>query len=601
MSSKASDVIVEGTGLLPLSRGYTGLILLLGVVIAGLYAAHPLFEPRLPHGTDTLTQLYTLVPLNHQFREGILFSRWAPYRASGFGTPLFNYGAPLAYYGAQMFNILVGDAVMATRMAFGFGLVGAGVGMYLWVREAFGPKAGLISTAAYVCGSYMLFTTYFRGGLNEQYGLLFMPWSMWALRRLATTGHARYLSLTGLAYAGVILSHNLTTLLFSPVLLAYAVLLTIVPLQPPGSHPSSSGALGRSRVAAGPLLGVGLGLGLSCFFWLPMVVERNAVLTELLYSGVEFDYHHNFIQIGDLFSPIAVAASRPTLSLTVVCLALLGMVWAWCSTAEIRWEVALVGLVAAGYTFMVLPFSVGVWEVLRPVLQYLQFPHRFLGVASLCLSFLVGGGFCALELGLASIRPVRDSQALACRGRAIVLAVVIGLLLVPTRVLGDVRYYPPLPEMDIGFVMSKEREAGNIDTTYVISFIPRAAQEMPPFELLARDGPERLDAEGLPSGTDILSQDYAPLRYELVFSSAQPFTATFNTFYFPGWMAEVDGKPVELVPEVPYGRISVPVPEGQHRLEVWFGTTPPRVLANGVSLLSLLALGILGYARPLKS
>ena len=145
---------------------------------------------------------------------------------------------------------------------------------------------------------------------------------------------------------------------------------------------------------------------------------------------------------------------------------------------------------------------------------------------------------------------------------------VVALLLPPIRVLRDVRHYPPLPEIDANFVMRKDHQTGNIYTTYVVSFIPRDVQELPLFALLARDGPERLDADALPPEVTVIAGDYAPLRYTLTVTAPQPFTATFNTFYFPGWKAHVDGQPVPLAPDAPYGRITVPVPAGLHLLEV---------------------------------
>ncbi len=589
----------------------------LGVLLAaamGLFACYPLWEPRLPHGTDTLVRLYTIVQLDHLFEQGIFFSRWLPYKASGFGTPFFNYYAPLSYYAAQMFRVGLGvDVVTAMRLAFGCGLVGAAVGMYLWVRDAFDKRAGLIAAAAYVWGPYMLFNVYFRGGLNVQYALLLMPWSLWALRRLAATRRARYLILAALAYAGVILAHNLTTLLFSPVLGGYALALVALSNRPATlaeqvpAHPSA----GPVRRATDALVtawrrqtwfrlgaAIGLGLGLSAFFWLPMMSERQALREELLYSGPEFDYHHNFVPPDALFLPPAATDARPALPVGTVVLAGLGLLWLAKPGARPanqtsrqayagRWEVGFVALVALGYTLMTQSYSVGLWDLLRPLLQFLQFPRRFLGIVSLCLAFLAGAGVFILRYGLYHNRLARKQRGLGHLGTFLLLAAALLLLSRSTNALAQVRYYPELPELDINFVMRKDREAGNIFSTCTINFIPATMQEPPPFAWLARDGPERLDTDSLPPKVVALNGDYAPLRYALAFSATQPFTATFNTFYFPGWQARLDGRTVPIAPTVPHGRIGVAIPAGQHNLVVWFGPTPLRVFANGISLLAL--------------
>ncbi len=621
----------------------------LGVLLAaamGLFACYPLWEPRLPHGTDTLVHLYTSVQLDHLFQQGIFFSRWFPYKASGFGTPFFNYYVPLSYYAAQMFRLgLSVKVVTAMRLALGFSLVGAAAGMYLWVSDAFDKVAGLIAAAAYVWGPYMLYNTYFRGGLNEQYALLLMPWSLWALRRLAVTGQVRYMILAGLAYAGLILSHALTTLLFSPVLGGYALILAlsslssagktqphkVAPLPPQRGElvdptPLFGGTGGtlrrntslKTHILAGPVrritdmlvtvwrgqtwfrlgVAIGLGLGLSAFFWLPLIGERQAIHEELLYNSPEFDYHHNFVPPEALFLPLAATEARLALSVGTVALAGLGLLWlVWPGASPAnqashktyagRWEVGFVALVVGGYALMSLSYSLWLWDLLRSLLQFLQFPRRFLSVASLGLAFLAGAGISVLRYGLAHSRPAREQRLLGYIGTFLLPAAAMFLLWRPTNVLSQVRYYPQLPELDINFVMRKDREAGNIFNTYMINFIPATMQEPPPFAWLARDGPERLDPDTLPPEVKVLNSDYAPLRYSLAFSATQSFTATFNTFHFPGWQARLDERPVPILPTVPHGRISVAMPAGQHNLVVWFGSTPLRIFANGISLLAL--------------
>ena len=133
--------------------------LLVVAAMLGLLAARPLFVPRLPHGTDTLTHFYTLIQLNHLLQHGIFYSRWLPYRASGFGVPLFQYYVPLAYYVAQGFSLLGLEALLALRLAWGLALVGGALGVYLWLRDTLDEGSALVAVATYVCGPYVLFTS----------------------------------------------------------------------------------------------------------------------------------------------------------------------------------------------------------------------------------------------------------------------------------------------------------------------------------------------------------------------------------------------------------------------------------------------------------
>ncbi len=572
---------------MPLQNQKTRLLLLgiLITVIIGLFTCYPLLKPRLPHGTDTLVHLYGLISLDTLVQQGVLYSRWMPYKVSGFGSPFFNYYAPLPFYAAQAFCVLGADAVTALRLAFGLALAGAAVGMYRWARAAFGVPAGLVAATAYVCAPYLLYNVYFRGGIGEHYALMLMPWTLSALHRLRHTGRPQYLFLGAFGYVGVILAHNLTASIFTPVLIGYALILSLynAPLQYP-SHQNPIGQLvsiWRRHYWFRLTTAIGLGLALSTFFWLPMLAERNEIHQTMLYTGDEFDYRTHFM------SPDALLTdTEPGLALyaVTVALAAFGLLLTLWRDPTQRRETGYIGLVAAACTLMTLPHAVAVWDAL-PLLRYFQFPHRFLGVATLCLAFLAGGVAHALH-------PTHSNQKAFTLVSNIALVIVLFLLLRPAHALSQVRYYPELSDMDVSFVMRKDREAGNMFSTYTINFIPTTVQEPPSFALLARDGPERLDTDTLPPQVTVLAAEYTPLRYTLTFSAAQPFTATFNTFYFPGWKARLNGHPTSIVPSVPHGRISVTLPSGQHDLAVWFGTTPLRTCANGVSLLAWASVAI---------
>jgi uncharacterized membrane protein YfhO len=83
-------------------------------------------------------------------------------------------------------------------------------------------------------------------------------------------------------------------------------------------------------------------------------------------------------------------------------------------------------------------------------------------------------------------------------------------------------------------------------------------------------------------------------RYELKIDSPEAFATRFNTHYFPGWQARLDDRPVPVTVTDPYGQLTVVIPAGQHRLEVWFGAT---LLRTTATLLSVFSLGLLVFWR----
>jgi len=601
---------------------YSELIALLAVVAIGLLAATPLFEARLPHGADTLTHLYKLVQLDHLVRQGIFYTRWFPYKASGFGAPLFQYYAPLAYYVAEGFRLLGWEAQAALNLAFGLTLVGAGLGMYVWVRDVLDEGSALVASAAYVCGPYMLFTAYFRGGFTEQFVLMLMPFVLWAFRRLAATSQMRYLAAGAVSYAAVILSHNLTTLVFSAALLAYTLIMAT-----DGSQPLPAFKTGLKRLLA--LWAVmGLGLGLSAFFWLPAILERDAIQTNLVYATPALDYHHHFIPLKALFSTPLAITTRPALSLIAVGLAVIGLfgtAWnslvikkrgetskavATCSNGKLSpegtcgLEIWLAALITTAGVVIASPISVLIWEALPPF-RLFQFPHRFLSVASVFVAFLAGVGAHSTRQWLRTTgrrEPLATGTPTHVRlSSTIMLIIVMGLLLSQMRALSQVRYFQPLPEVDVNFIMQKEREVAPIIAGYTGIYVPAAVKAWPSSNELAQDGPERLDVDSLPIGATLLATKYSPLRYVVTLSAPEPFSARFRTFYFPGWKAEIDGQPVPITVTDPHGQISVDAPAGRHHLVVWFGSTPIRTIANVLSVCSaiVLCLVVAGLAQRL--
>jgi hypothetical protein len=114
----------------------------------------------------------------------------------------------------------------------------------------------------------------------------------------------------------------------------------------------------------------------------------------------------------------------------------------------------------------------------------------------------------------------------------------------------------------------------------------------------ARGAVDRLDTEALPQSVTVVQSQSERLAARADFRSPEAFTATFRWFHFPGWQAEVDGQPAGIVPSDPHGFITVPVSAGEHRVRVFFGTTPIRQFAVVISMAGAIGLAAsLGIAR----
>ena len=558
---------------------------LVAVLLLVLVAIHPLLQPNLPWSDDGQLHLWRIVELDHCLRNGYLYPRWMPDMAYGYGFPLLNYYAPLSVYLAEGFHLLGLDFTAALLAALSTSLALGALGTYLWVRDAFGEMGGLIAAVAYAYAPYTLYDAIWRGNLAESLALGVLPWTFWRLRRLIQQGSRRSVGLTALAFAILVLSHNITALIVSPLLAGYALLIWLT--------------TGHSRKTLCLLAGaLALGLALAAFFWMPALFERALVQTEKMVTTSHFDYRHNFLRLGELLSPPVpadVALMNPlvprSLGWPALALAVLGVA-GWKKTAplgnqkpeSLRWEIPamLVGLLLC--IFLTLPISRFLWQGV-PLLPYVGFPWRFLGPAGVMVAWLAGAS------GRWGRRWRPGTQALGIGLVTLALAIFSLTWLYP-------RYLAPVENLTPAGLITFEQDTGALGTTSVGEYLPVGVQELPDttaLEAQYRIGGaiQRLSVESLPTEAATVSQQWQLIGGDVRADSPHDWTAILHLFYFPGWRVWLNGQEVETMPSSPYGLLRFPVPAGETHIRVRFDPTPWRLAATLASVAGLIALAVL--------
>ncbi len=557
------------------------------ILVAALPAVQPLLGGTLPWSADGLLHFHRLAQLHRSLQHGILFPRWAPDMGFGFGFPLFNYYAPLSYYLAEPLHLVGLSTQNALLAAFVLATFAACIGAYLCGRDLFGPQAGFVAAIAFVYAPYNMYNVVHRGALAEAWGLAWLPFAFWSLRRLALHGRRADLILSSLFYAALILTHNVLALISTPLLILYAAVLW-------GLH-------GRGRQRALLLGGaLALGLGLTAFFWAPAFLEKEYVQIHQLYAPADLDYHNNFTNLGQLLAapqpvdpalinpPIPLSFGWPQLALALIALYNLHRF----PGREAHFHIALLSLGLLTLTAMMLPCSIGVWDSL-PLLRFVQFPWRFLGPAGLFLAILAGAGAASLP-GPGRIRPPSSQGGAG----GVWLPIILALVTIFACTWLFPHFYPPQPEPTPLSLNAFEQDTGALGTTSAGDYLPIWVHRLPPAESLIpayeEAGPDpvipRLDPACLPAGAQIVEARYDLTKARLLLDVPSPFTATFNWYFFPGWLGWLDGQPLELRPTGEHGLIGADVPPGRHRLTIRFGDTPLRRWATLASALSLAAL-----------
>jgi len=572
--------------------------------------------------------LCRFVELDHCLRQGAVWPRWTPDLVYGYGYPLFNFFPPLSFYPAELFHLLGLSFARAWNTAFVLYILLAGMTMYLLVKDIFGEKAAWVAAVAYMYAPYQLYNALYRGNLGESMALPLLSLILWAFRRLLVRGKIGYLVLGALSYTALILTHNVISLIFTPFLLLYLIALGLLKIRSP--KVSDRDVRGPSPNLRTPrylwLIGaaLSLALGLSAFFWLPAFFEKRWVKIHLAYTPAGMNYRYNFLSWDELLSlpiPVHTSLMNPapprSLGLVHLGLAVLAMAGWWSfKDKEKRFNVIFFSLVLISLIFMVLPQSVVVWDHL-PLLEYVQFPFRFLGIASLAAALLAGAA-----VGLLSFdrrrSPNRGEKGSVGRPRpttqqptprftfyvsrstkrpslitGTIILVVEALIIAFGLPWLYPRYCHTTKGLSVANLAQLERGLGVIGATSAGEYLPIWVKEVPSgsnMEAMYRAGVpiERLETSSLPEGAVVKSARYGLTSADIVIESPQPFRAVFNTFYFPGWRAYVDGKDVPIVPTEPYGLISFEVPAGERSVQIRFEDTSLRLTAKALSALSAL-------------
>jgi hypothetical protein len=594
------------------------------VFLIALIALWPFISrASLPQETDAELHIFRLMELGYLVAGGEWYPRWAPDFYHGYGYPIFNYYAPLAYYaGLPVERLPWFDAVAGVKFVFVLSLLLAAVGVYGFVRDNWGRPAGYVATAVYLYAPYVQFIDpHARGVLAESFSLGLMPLALWALDRWRRTGAPGAWVGAALGVAAVILSHNLMAILFGCLLGGWVIWHTL-----PAALFGSRGILtslakradnylpqrrkGRQVIAVGnrgyswerscvPLWSLwallGLGLGLSAFFWLPLTLERHAVeLNTLIGQGDNFDFRTHFVPLRELLAfpgwldwGATEPAFRFSLGIAQWLLGGFGLLLLLGRRVKQAYHVSFFALSLALLLFLMMPVSEPVWTAV-PILPYFQFPWRLLGAAALALAVLAGA---AAEALLRLLRPYGGKQV------GWVTAVLVALPLLLGLPLSQPAPWPDFGEVNRLRLTMLENSGNWLGTTSTADFVPATVEMIPGrngdvVAGFAEDGVlDRVNRPTLPAGSLVEATEVTPLHFRYHVTAPEAFQLRLFLFDFPGWQVRINGELVETELGRPEGFIVIPVPAGEHLVEVRFASTPPRMagwLLAGLSLLILL-------------
>ena len=583
---------------------------LLLVILFSLLVIGPLLQPGyFWYAHDARHSVYFLFELDRGIQDGILYPRWQPDFAFGYGYPFFNIYGPLSSYLGEAFHLLGLGFTDAVKAVFALSVVGSGLTMYSFVKQTLGRQAGLVAAVAYMVLPYRLVDLYVRAALAESVAHLFVPLVLWG--GWATVCRPRLNNVLGLAvaYAGLLYTHPLTALLLSLILVPFILYLTLGRMndeQPwrtmsRDSLPSLVGHLGYILIPA--VSGFLLGLGLSALFSLPAVTESRFVRVDQWYGG-RYAWGGDFVEFFQLFSPqwgFGVSVPGPNdevsfqLGAVPVVLSLLAIISRYqqrrtspsCqgrdrTAARLILFFALVTVVAI---FLTLEISSPVWQVL-PLARLAQFPWRLLALTVVSMAFLCGAILHRTESRRMSLSTFLLVALLLLSSLPYIR--VASMAEEEVSLAGLMRFQQSSDEMTGSTAWVRKIPSWSPMADYHIAGV-LLTSKINYTDLYRQVG--RIHARTLELHGDSELVEY---------SADRPALLTFNTFYYPGWRAYLlDAETHATIRELPLslrgelGLITVRIPAGVGRVLLRFEDTPIRKLGTTLTLGSLALVGLL--------
>lgn len=510
-------------------------------------------------------------------QDGQLPVRWSENFGYGYGMPLFEFYAPLPFYvGAALFWLNL-DVVVVLKILYLISSLFTAIGAYYLGKTLFGRTGAVVTAAAYTLAPYRAVNLFVRGALSEAWAMMAMPWVLLGIVLIVQRKRNGFWILLA-SLAVLMLSHNLTTLMFVPISVLFALSYWLTYHWKTLRSSEVRQHLRQLVTGAGAYI---LSIGLAAFYLFPALTENSFTKIQQIFSGY-FHYDNHFLYIRQFITPFwgyGGSSWGPDdsisfffgygqlLGLALFVLAFLASLLK--KRLDKRTAVFYVSIAAffALSCFMTLLRSKFLWDSL-PLLSTIQFPWRWLSVASLMIALLGGAGVALVQLK---------------RARLLLAAVLTAVLFI-----ANTQYFRPENYMDSPHDLyytdpdKIQREMSQILPDYIPASM--SDELVPPTEKFL-----------VPTGTEDKVELVVDRSDQKLFKTSFHSPVVFNPMIasYPGWVVEIDGKSIEWG-RGEHGTIAFTVPEGEHLVGVYFGRTPVRAISDTITVLSII--GVLGVA-----
>ncbi|HEV3483415.1 MAG TPA: 6-pyruvoyl-tetrahydropterin synthase-related protein [Candidatus Acidoferrales bacterium] len=505
-----------------------------------------------------------------QWREGIVYPRWAEWANWGFGEPRFIFYPPASWIaGAALGSVLPWR--MVPGVFIWLTLVLAGMSMWILSREWLPPPQAVVAALLYPVNPYNLVIVYYRSDFAELLAGALFPLLIWGVLRVLA-GEWRRVPTLVVIFAAVWLTNAPAA-----VIATYSLVLILL-----------VGCLVRKSLR--PLLlgasAMGGGFALAAFYILPAAWERRWVQIARAVGG-EVDPSRNFL-FTRMNDPDFVLFNGKVSWIAAGVIAITGIAAIFAARKrryfrDLWWIVIALALASV---FLMLRPSLWLWNTL-PELRFIQFPWRWLEPLAVAFAF-----FLALAIFSMRSRPLSWTVT-------VVAFIVIGATAttivrnaywddqdVPSiaTAISSRRGYEGTDEFAPTGLTRLDLPANPDDTERPAGISPNPAPQLE--ELRSASG-SPVSAVGIKLNVDRWSAE----RKAFTVESVAPVTLALRLVDYPSWEVQVDAKRARTTAPPATSQILVPLAAGDHRVDVRFRRTWDRSTGDAISGLAVALLG----------
>jgi len=474
----------------------------------------------------------------------------------GYGYPLFNFAYPFPYYLGVFLHFLGIGFVDAIKTLFALSVFFSGLFMFfasklLWKNT----WAGLISAVMYIYFPYRMVDLYVRGSIGESLSFVLFPLLFYLTIKLISKPSFLLVGGIGICVAVLIMTHNIMTVLFMPLYILFILIQAI---------------LKNKKAIKAFMLSIFLGFGLSAFFSLPALFEKNNILLSQIPIA---DRNLYFVNVSQFILPRwgygvpidldGFSYQLGLVHLTVFIIIVVSLLFFFLKKEKHFEEysikiASILTISAAFFAFLLFRPSEFLWKGM-PFLSEINYPWITLGVLGFLVS-LLAGFLCKQSFG---------------KYFMISLAVITVAITLP---YAKPEYYFNKGD---GYYLTNDAT-----TTSSNELMPLWVKKIPD-----KRPAEKIEVLGL-GKVENFSYNSKQILFSVDLLSQS--TVRINTIYYPGWKVNVDNQSMPISYGNDLGVMDIPIPSGKHLVKASFTETPLRITSNSISLLSLFALLLLG-------